>query len=90
MHVCIVCNNVLTYFNCDVYLCALEVFELGQQSAAGSGQAKKAINGKLLSILSHVLSEKIQSALKREQGWTHLLRCCQCWAAQVCMRQNMN
>ncbi len=40
IYVCNVCNSVLTYFNCDVYLCDLQVFELEQQSAVRFEQAK--------------------------------------------------
>ncbi len=54
------------------------------------GKPSQAISGKLLSVLSHVVSEKIQSALRREQGWTHLLRCYQCWASQLCIRPDVN
>ncbi len=32
-----------------------------------------------------MVSEKTQSALRKEQGWTHSLRCWQCLAAQVCL-----
>jgi hypothetical protein len=66
------CNNVVTYSR-DVYLLDLQVFELGQQSAARSGQAKQ--EAKLLIVLSHVVSEKTQSALRREHGRTHSLQC---------------
>ncbi len=33
-----------------------------------------------------MVSEKTQSALRKEQGWTHSLRCCQYIAAEVCMK----
>jgi hypothetical protein len=44
------------------------------------GKPNQAINGKLLSVLSHVVGEKTQSALRKEQGWAHSLWCCQCLA----------
>jgi hypothetical protein len=86
-----VCSH---YFSRDVYQCDLQVFELGWRSVARSGQAKlkkpsQAIDGKLLSVLSHMVGEKTQSALRKEQGWTHLLWCCQRLATQVCMRQSV-
>ncbi len=61
-------------------------------SAARSGQAKpkqpsQAAIGKLLSAQPHVMSEKAQSALRKEQGWTHWLRCFQRLATQVCMKK---
>jgi hypothetical protein len=49
--------------------------------------ASQAAVGKLLIVLSHVVSEKTQSALRERQGWTHLLKCCQCLATQVCMKK---
>jgi hypothetical protein len=36
------------------------------------------------------VSEKTQSALRREQGWTHSLRCCQHLATHVCIEQSVN
>ncbi len=49
-------------------------------------QPSQAIAGKLLSVLSHMVSEKTQSALRKDRGWTHSLRCCQQQAIQVCIR----
>jgi hypothetical protein len=54
------------------------------------GKPSQAIDGKLLNVLSHVVSEKTHSALRKEQGWIHSLQCCQHWATQVCMKQNVN
>jgi hypothetical protein len=58
--------------------------------SARSGQAKpkkpsQAIDGKLLRVLTHVTVEITQSALRREQGWTHSLRYCKHLATQECM-----
>jgi hypothetical protein len=36
------------------------------------------------------VSEKTQSALRREQGWTHSLWGCQSKATQVFMKQSVN
>jgi hypothetical protein len=52
-------------------------------------QPSQAIDGELLSILSNIVSEKIQSVLRKEQGWIHSLRCCQRVATQVCMKQDV-
>ncbi len=55
--------------------------ELKIGSSAGSVQAKPKIakpsywSGKLLGLLSRVVSEKMLSALREEQGWTHSLQC---------------
>jgi hypothetical protein len=76
------CNNVLTYL---AVMCIFVIYKYlswdgNQQQDLGKPSQKKwpsqAIDGKLLSILSHVVSEKTQSALRREQGWTHSLQCC--------------
>jgi hypothetical protein len=37
------------------------------------GKTSQAIDEKLLSVLSHAVSEKTQSALRKKHGWT--LRC---------------
>jgi hypothetical protein len=39
--------------------------------------------------LYYIVGEKTQCALRREQGWTHLLQCCQRLATQVCMKQSV-
>jgi hypothetical protein len=36
-------------------------------------QPSQAIDVKLLNVLSHIVSEKTQSALRREYGWAHSL-----------------
>jgi hypothetical protein len=62
----------------------------GSDQQQDLGKPSQAINGKLLSVLSHVVGETTQSALRREQGWTHLLQCCQCLATQVlCKKQSV-
>jgi hypothetical protein len=43
--------------------------ELGKPNKKQPGQA---IDGKLLGIPSHVVREKIQCTLRKEQGWTHM------------------
>jgi hypothetical protein len=54
--------------------------EVDQQQDLGKPSSKiakpsQAIGGKLLGVLSHVVSEKTLSALREEQGWTHSLQC---------------
>ncbi len=68
------CNSMLTLFSCDVYLCDLYVFESGHRSAARSWQAKPSY----------------QWEAAKEQGWTHLLQCCQRLVTQVSIRQSVN
>jgi hypothetical protein len=81
---------------CSHYLAVMYIYVIDKCLSWGSnqqqdlGKPSHAINGKLLSILSHLMGEKIQSAVRREQGWTHSLRCCQCMATQVRMRQIEN
>ncbi len=53
------------------------------------GKPRQATDGKLLSILSHVVSEKTQSAFRREQRWPHSLRCCQGLATQDRIKQSV-
>jgi hypothetical protein len=44
-------------------------------SQAKNSQAKPSAWEAVQSILSHVVVEMIQSALREEQGWTHWLLC---------------
>ncbi len=103
-NVCI-CNSVFTYLAVMCIFVSYKCFswdsnqqwDLGRPSQEKISKPsywweahyKKAIDGKLLSILSHVVSEKNQSALRREQRWIHSLRCCQCQATQVCIKQSV-
>jgi hypothetical protein len=81
MFVCVPsCNSVLTYL---AVMCIFGIYKcLSWDSSRQQdlGKTSQAINEKLLSILSHAVSEKTQSALRKEHGWTYSLRCCQCLA----------
>jgi hypothetical protein len=87
-----VCRNVVS----DIVLAVMHFYviykslsltgdqqqDLGKQA---SNSQTNPIYGKLLGVLPHVVSEKTKSALRKEQGWTHSLSCCQSLAAHVCM-----
>jgi hypothetical protein len=82
---------------CSYYLavmCIYVIYKAAISSNIWASQAKKAaIEGKLLllSVQSHLMGEKTRSALRREQGWTHLLRWWfQSLVTQVCMKQSVN
>jgi hypothetical protein len=81
---------------CSHYLAVMFIYVIYKCLSWGSnqqqdlGKPSQAIDGKMLSVISHVVGEKTQSALRKEQGWTHLLRCCQRLAIQVCMRKSVN
>jgi hypothetical protein len=73
-----VCLNILTVmFIYVTYKCLSWDSNHQRDLGKPSQKSREAIRGKLLSVLSHVVSENIQSALRREQGWTHSLQCCQ-------------
>jgi hypothetical protein len=89
------CNSVLMYM---AVMCIFVIYKClssdsNQRQDLGKPSQKKkpsqAIDGKLLSILSHVVSEKTQSALRREHRWTHSLWYCQCLATQECVKQSV-
>jgi hypothetical protein len=61
--------------------------DLGKPSWKNSQAKLRHIVGKLLGILSNVVSERTRSALRREQAWNLLLRCFQHWVTQVCIKQ---
>jgi hypothetical protein len=68
------CNGVLTYYSCNVCIHVIyKCFSWGSNPQRDLGKPSQAINRKLLSVLSHVVSEEIQSALRTELGW--IIRC---------------
>jgi hypothetical protein len=73
-------------FSHDAYRCDLCLSWGGDQqqnlSKPSRKQPSQAIDGKLLGVLSHVVSEKTQSALRKEQGWINSPWCCQRLASQ--------
>ncbi len=87
-------NPVTVCSHCLAVMCIYVIYQClswgWDQPKIRASKARKqpiqAIDGELLSILSHIVSEKIQSVLRKEQRWTHSLRCCQCLATQVCMK----
>ncbi len=83
-------NSMLKYL---AMMCIIVIFKClsqGSDQQQDLSKPSQAINGKLLSVLSDVMGEKTQSALRREQGLTHLLWCYQHLASQVSMKQSVN
>jgi hypothetical protein len=72
----------LCCLSCDVYQSDLLVLEVGtlisskiRASQAKNSQAKPSAWEAIQSVPSHMVGRVIQSALREEQGWTHLLQC---------------
>ncbi len=91
MYLCVPpCNSMLTYL---AVMCIFVIFKClswGTDQQQDLGKPSQAITGMLLNVLYDVIGEKTQSALRREQGLTHLLWCYQHLATQVSMKQSVN
>ncbi len=84
------CNSMLT---CLAVMCIIVICKClsqGSDQQQDLSKPSQAINGKLLNVLSDIIGEKTQSALRRKQGLTHLLWCYQHLATQVSMKQSVN
>ncbi len=89
------CNSVLT---CLAVMCIFVIYkclswdsnqlqDLDKPSQEKNSQAEQLMEA--VKRMFHVVSEKIQFALRREQGWTHSLQCCQRQATQVRIKQGV-
>jgi hypothetical protein len=58
---------------CIYVICKIFSWDGDQQQDLD--KPSQAFSGKLLGVLSHMVSEKTQSALRGKQGWTHSLQC---------------
>ncbi len=89
------CNSMLTYL---AVMCIYVIYKCSswgsdQQQDLSKPRQKTAKLSDRWEAVKHPIpcgGEKIRSALRKEQGWTHLLWFCQRLAIQVCMSKNVN